>query len=68
MLNQTEVLKIADNPMNIVAIIVALIMLLIVTIVVYIVTNELNKKKIYELNIYKEEMVRKKRLRKAGKM
>lgn len=65
MLNQNNLLKILDNNTNIVAAIIIILLILVVHVIVYFICSELDKRKIYELNILREEMSRKKALIKS---
>jgi len=62
MLNQEQLLIIQDNYMNIPLILLLLSLLLLIAIIVYIINIELNKQRIYELILFREELLRKKRV------
>ena len=61
MLNQTEVLVIPDNAINMGGCILLLGLVLLIIIITYVVLLELNKASIKELHLYRKEIELKKR-------
>lgn len=61
MLNQTKVLVIPDNAINMVGCILLLGLILLIIIITFVVLLELNKASIKELHAYRKEIEKKKR-------
>lgn len=61
MLNQSEVLVIPDNAINMVGCVLLLGIILLITIITFIILLELNKASIRELRKYRQEIEAKKR-------
>lgn len=61
MLNQSEVLVIPDNAINMVGCVLLLGIILLITIITFVILLELNKASIRELRKYRQEIEAKKR-------